>query len=947
MPSAFEIAFAQVQELVATFRDNESYYQSAEFSEAQARKDFIDKFFVVLGWDVNHEAQKNPYEQEVKVERNELGSQRRADYAFFLLPNFRDVRFFVEAKKPHGEFGSPDNYFQTIRYGWGNQTPIAVLTNFDEFHVLDCRYEPNIGDTLSRVVKKFTFTDYADSEKFAEIYWLFSREAVANGSLTKYAETLPRPKSRTFRTELFKRADQPPDESFLNKLDEYREALAKAFKAKNPDLNGAQLTEVTQRTLDRLVFIRFLEDKLIEPQRRVERFGMDGKNTWEDFISAAFGLDRIYNGIVFKRHDILDAPGFQVDEKAFSRICENISDHTSPYNFDSIPIYILASIYERFLCKIITDDASVVEKPEVLKAGGIYYTPAYIVRYIISNTIGKLIEGKTPTEVSEMRFADIACGSGSFLLEVFDLLLRHHTKFFNENPSKAKKGDCVKRDDGLHLSLKKKQEILRNNIYGVDIDRQAVEVTQLSLYLKLLEDETLASAHAFQTEFHYTLLPSLSDNIVCGNSLIGMDIFEVGKFSPEEEKRLNPMDYDQRFPKIMERGGFDAIIGNPPWISLSGKFGNEFLPPGALAYLISNYQGNTYMPNMYEYFVAKGLTLTRKDGLFGYIVPDRLGFNSQFIPLRKKILTEAQIESLLYKVPFPGIVADTLVFIFRQRTANPTHEVAIAEYDHAPALKRQTEILAHPEHCFEFKIDTGQDQLVQRIIAMPNVKPLSEVASCTSGFGGKSQLITNTQRNKSQIQTLKGDSIGRYEHRKGYWFEFRRDNITGRTTNKKKLGAKPKVLLRKTGDSIIATFDDSGIFPEQSLYFLYAGKMELDFKYLLGVINSNFMNWFFKKNCLTNEQSIAQVKTVDLVKLPIRTIDFSDATDKSRHDKMVSLVEQILAAKKQVAMAKTDADHEFYRNRCNALDNQIDTLVCELYDLSSEDIALLPPRIED
>jgi type I restriction-modification system DNA methylase subunit len=307
-------------------------------------------------------------------------------------------------------------------------------------------------------------------------------------------------------------------------LDEYREILAKAFKLENPDLNGEQLTEITQRTLDRLVFIRFLEDKLIEPRRLVDRFGTEGKNVWEDFESASNSLDRLYNGIVFKHHDILDAPGFRLDDKGFRLICEDISDPTSPYNFDSIPIHILGSIYERFLGKIINDNATIEPKPEVRKAGGVYYTPAYIVRYIVANTVGKLVDGKTPAEVAEMRFADIACGSGSFLLEVFDLLLRHQTKFYNKNRSKAKKGDCVERDDVLHLSLQKKQEILRNNIYGVDIDRQAVEVAQLSLYLKLLEDETLASAHAFQTEFHYTLLPSLSENIICGNSLIGADI---------------------------------------------------------------------------------------------------------------------------------------------------------------------------------------------------------------------------------------------------------------------------------------------------------------------------------------------------------------------------------------------------------------------------------------
>jgi predicted type IV restriction endonuclease len=154
MPTAFDEAFSRVKELVADFKANENFYLSPQFSEAQARKDYVDKFFMALGWDMNHDTQKNPYEQEVKIEKNESGSQRRADYAFFLGPNFHDVRFFAEAKKPYGEFGTPDNYFQTLRYGWSGKTPLAILINFEELHILDSRFKPNIGDTLSRVVKK-------------------------------------------------------------------------------------------------------------------------------------------------------------------------------------------------------------------------------------------------------------------------------------------------------------------------------------------------------------------------------------------------------------------------------------------------------------------------------------------------------------------------------------------------------------------------------------------------------------------------------------------------------------------------------------------------------------------------------------------------------------------------------------------------------------------------
>src|SRR5262249_54803763 len=155
----------------------------------------------------------------------------------------------------------------------------------------------------------------------------------------------------------------------------------------------------------------------------------------------------------------------------------------------------------------------------------------------------------------------------------------------------------------------------------------------------------------------------------------------------------------------------------------------------------------------------------------------------------------------LYKAPFPGITADTLVFIFKKEMAERAHEMEISEYGHATVRRKQADISLHPEHRFEYKIDSQQDRLSQRLAVIPTVRSLSEMVSCTSGFGGKSQLITTSQESTSQIRTLKGDSIGRYEHRKEYWFEFARKNITGRTTDKQKLAARPKILLRKTGDS--------------------------------------------------------------------------------------------------------------------------------------------------
>ena len=492
-PITLDSAHAAVIALINTFQQNQSRYLAPNYQEAEVRKDFIDKFWKALGWDVDHDEQTNPAEQEVKIERGVAvaTAQKRADYAFFLQPNYRDVRFFVEAKKPSVELNqNADAYFQTVRYGWNANTPLAVLTDFEQFHVLDCRAKPDIRTATQRAHKTYRYTDFLARETFAEVYWLFSREALASGAFDRYITTLPKPKDAAKQYKLPVKGFQAVDESFLAELEQHRETLAKAFKRDNESLDGYTLTEVTQRVLDRLVFLRFLEDKLIETEISVDGIAKNSA-PWREFVDESKRLNARYNGAVYKPHPLIDSARFSVNSADFAEVCRALSSAHSPYNFNVIPIHILGSIYERFLGKVIvaTDKRARVEaKPEVRKAGGVYYTPEYIVRYIVDQTVGKQIEGKTPAEIAKLRFADIACGSGSFLLTVFDTLLRYHTRWYNEHSDKAERAGCVPTDDGAwRLSLKQRREILLNNVYGVDIDAQAVDVTQVSLYLKLLE----------------------------------------------------------------------------------------------------------------------------------------------------------------------------------------------------------------------------------------------------------------------------------------------------------------------------------------------------------------------------------------------------------------------------------------------------------------------------
>lgn len=194
MPSSpdIETSFHSVSKLVSEFSVNEHYYLSPKYQESEARQDFIDKLWDALGWDVYHQKTINPYEREVKIEQSVIidGRGKRADYAFFTAPNFTQVRFLAEAKKPSKNLENNQDCFQAIRYGWNSNTPISVLTDFEQFLVLDSRYKPDVETSVDRILKKFHYTELTDEEKFREVYFLFSRDSVLKNSLEDFAATL-------------------------------------------------------------------------------------------------------------------------------------------------------------------------------------------------------------------------------------------------------------------------------------------------------------------------------------------------------------------------------------------------------------------------------------------------------------------------------------------------------------------------------------------------------------------------------------------------------------------------------------------------------------------------------------------------------------------------------------------------------------------------------------
>jgi len=951
--TGFDSTFEQVKILVEHFSDNEKMYIAKEYSEARVRTDFIDKFFTALGWDVNHNVQLNPYEQEVSIERSvnvEGRQQKRADYAFLLAPNYRkdDVKFYVEAKKPARNLSNPVDYFQTCRYGWSAGTPLAVLTDFEEFHILDCRTRPDITTILDTKRDYFHYKDYLDKEKFAKIYWLFSREAIANNSIEKYVEQLPKPRGKAVQKGLFKGGYQSIDEAFLQELDGIRDTLAKAFKKKNPHLGSDELTEMTQKTIDRLVFIRFLEDKQIEPDHYISEFG-DSKSAWKDFIYASRKLDAKYNGIVFKKSFIDETNFIEPSDVDFSSVCEELSHVNSPYNFDLIPIHILGSIYERFLGKIViaTDKrVRIEEKPEVRKAGGVYYTPQYIVKYIVENTIGKLIDEKTPKEIAKLRFADVSCGSGSFLITVFDKLLEYHKKFYQNNPKEAKSAGCYEVDGKWVLSLKQKQKILTNNIYGVDIDAQAVEVTQLSLYLKLLEDESNATAEETWVMFKEQILPSLSDNIICGNSLIGTDISSGTLFNWEEEKKLKPMNFKDAFPAIMKAGGFDAIVGNPPYLYSAGKDFND--------YFTKTYSFSEYQTDFYVYFIEKSLKLLKKKGNLSYIVSDSWLNSTFFKKMRDSLLTKHRLYQIAifdYQVFHKVALENSIIFIEAYEKPDVIQIIKFYTQNKIEIINTIKTIQALEEGIINPNRSDEVNSLINKI--EKNTTELKTVVKINRGlhayrtdgygiskYGNGYQTIKDkelesyhaaTRIDDTYLPEIKGKNIDRYiYHYSGKYLSYGKWLAEPRTSE---YFFNKKIVLRKIiGKKIYGTHIQEPAALDQSLYIIISKNKDDELlKVLLGVLCSSLAAWYIKNKYSIFDTLYPWYTIKQLSTFPI----------KLKTEKLHVYVDQMLESKKQLAIAKTDNEKEYLEKKCQGLDRQIDELVYELYGLTEEEIKIV------
>ena len=339
------------------------------------------------------------------------------------------------------------------------------------------------------------------------------------------------------------------------------------------------------------------------------------------------------------------------------------------------------------------------------------------------------------------------------------------------------------------------------------------------------------------------------------------------------------------------------------------------------------------MPNMYEIFIRKGLQLLNREGYFSFIVPDRLCANQQFIELRKDILEEYTLKKLWFKVKFPGIIADTVIFVLQNK--KPIDNLIEIKENNQEEYKIPQKIYLNSSDCSWFYVKKEIFDLFNNIKKQKNLVQLYTFSNIktTSGCGAKSHLITDEKTNERQIQILKGESINKFITLNKLWFNFEKRNISGRTTNQEVLGKKYKVLLRKTGSDLIATFDDSGIFPEQSLYFIYTNKdkNKEDLIFLTGLLNSKLMNVYYRNFAITNRDATPQLKKIDLDKFPI--IIPSEQV-KARINSIV--LDLMKLQKPYLIEEKTRIKREI-----NKLESDLNSIIYELYGLKQKEIEIV------
>ncbi len=929
-----EQAKAFIEKLVERFAEHRKDYHLADYNEQKARQDFINPFFKALGWDIDNEKGDSEAYREVIYEDKVVvrGKAKAPDYGFRLSGSGKKRLFYVEAKKPAVAIKTnKESAYQLRRYGSSAQAHVSILTNFEDFIVYDCSKVPNLNDsaTVARL-KHIGFEDYV--KEFDFLYDTFSHEAITKGRFDKYVQASAN-----------KKGTDTLDKRFVESLDQWRKYLATSIALNNKKINDEELNFAVQQTIDRLIFLRFCEDRSVEPYGQLQVASSKG-DAYKNLLNLFQQADDKYNSGLFDFEKDKITQTLKVDNKVIKTVVDELYYPKCNFEFSVMPVEILGNAYEQFLGKVIRITPSrgvkIEEKPEVRKAGGVYYTPQYIVDYIVKNTVGKLIDGKAPKDIETIKIVDPACGSGSFLLGAFEYLLNYHANWYHQQGYATKKGKDNPFTPHGTLTTHEKKRILLNNIYGVDLDANAVEVSKLSLLLKCMEGETEASIKQQITLFHERVLPDLDNNIKDGNSLIDTDIYDTA-IDFGEEKKIKPFSWKRQFPTVFKQGGFDVVVGNPPYVMLQNIDTKE-----VFTYCLEKFQSAKYKIDTYQLFIEQSIILLKDKGLLGFITPNTFLKNIHSEPLRKYTLDKTVIkEIVLFKYSvFASASVDTCVFVFEKGKSKPSSEIIVKEAETAFELKtmpsvKQNVFNTNNRKDFNLLISESDTELLNKIVKFST--PLSSF--CDAYFGiqtfDRNKFVSDKKINKYYEPVIDGANVEQFYLKNPVeYVNYQPSSI--KSGGNELIYRQERICIRQIGSFPVSTIVPANIFTLNTIYNVYLNnKNKIDLRVILGIINSNVSRFFWKKNSSDEKKTFPKIKKEAILSIPIP--NFNTTIQKKHIDDVLKNTELLLKLNIELRETKLQTKIEQIKQRIEHSKDKINQLVYELYQLTPEEIAII------
>jgi hypothetical protein len=939
-----------LKELCARFESSARDMREQGYDEATLRLEYLDPLFAALGWNVWNRPPQPLHLRDVIVE-NRTDVKGRTGRVDYLFRTSGLNRWLCEAKKPFDNINR--HAFQVQNYTYNMRLWVGVLADFEHFIVYVVGGRPNREHPFSPVPGwRLHYTDY--ETKAGKIWDLFSREAVEAGALEQFVQSLSKIRTRGRQGWLIKpdRTKQV-DEVFLSFLEQQRVVFAKDLVRRNPKVKWTAelLADCLQAIFDRLLFQRVSEDRGIDVgtplERTLQHWDSRGRvvgQLWPAIVGNFRHLAGAFNGGVYGKDP--KQPHFAdkllISDVLLEDFIEEIAGDSSEWLFGTMPLSVIGSVYERFLGSAVDAKGNVNPKLEARKAGGVYYTPEPVVKELVDKTVGPLLNEKRPDEVLKLKIIDPACGSGSFLLLVYDRMLQHCLDWFDHHRSEAKPADVFEQGGKLWLTTSFKRRLLRSCIYGVDLDNVAVQVARMSLCLKVLEDETQEALAKEKSLFpKETFLPDLDENVIHANSLIPVTAYP-DLIDEDYLAQCNAVDWAALIAKTPRRRGFDAVVGNPPW-------GADLDATAARVARHAHQAVIVRMPDTYIYFTHLSMeTLLRQGGLLGLVLPGTLLNQSDAAQLRRYLLDNGlDAVANLGQGIFGDALNTTCLIVANKQGVRSTHmlindittvppelrETAIPKWDTVERAAWEAIVRDDPDTTFYTK------DLVRAAAMLVARNTLGTLADAIDDLGIQrgvtpdvleAHLLTEGEAEREGIEdevlrpTIRGEDIKPFHRVRptmrliyttaetnpkaipntiAHMRHFKSRITCSEVRDKKhpwwrlhrprgaEVFDRAKVIGVTTSRRIELVYDESGELVVTDAMYVFGVRTGIPVEFVLGIMQSTAFLEFYRIGNQGDGRVIPQVKATKLMEVPFPRWDPTDEV----HKAIVSTVKALMA----------------------------------------------------